>query len=117
MQPATEIHKRMIVVKDVTRKSLIEKFAAEVKLTNAGAKHLLPTDQGEARSYAEEMTARARDKNPKVTRQSRHGLLLFYLLLQTITVLRAASLPAIQTSTSTTLVGPAADIPPSLFGT
>ena len=31
MQQATEIYKRMIVVKDVTRKDIIEKFVAEVK--------------------------------------------------------------------------------------
>jgi hypothetical protein len=37
MQQATEIYKRMIVVKDVTRKDIIEKFVAEVKLTKAGA--------------------------------------------------------------------------------
>jgi len=34
---ATEIYKRMRTVKDVTRKDIIEKFIAEVKLTKAGA--------------------------------------------------------------------------------
>lgn len=34
---ATEIYKRMRAVKDVTRKDIIEKFVAEVKLTKAGA--------------------------------------------------------------------------------
>jgi hypothetical protein len=38
MQQATEIYKRMIVVKDVTRKDIIEKFVAEVKLTKARAR-------------------------------------------------------------------------------
>ncbi|KGV56856.1 hypothetical protein X900_1338 [Burkholderia pseudomallei BDU 2] len=37
MQLATEICKRMGTVKDVTRKDIIEKFSAEVKLTEAGA--------------------------------------------------------------------------------
>ncbi|WP_241290619.1 hypothetical protein [Burkholderia stabilis] len=34
---ATEIYRRMRTVKDVTRKDIIEKFIAEVKLTKAGA--------------------------------------------------------------------------------
>ncbi|RQR71728.1 hypothetical protein [Burkholderia sp. Bp9015] len=37
MELATEIYKRMRAVKDVTRKDVIEKFIAEVKLTKAGA--------------------------------------------------------------------------------
>lgn len=37
MELATEIYKRMRIVKDVTRKDIIEKFIAEVKLTKAGA--------------------------------------------------------------------------------
>ncbi|MEW9580681.1 hypothetical protein [Paraburkholderia sp. DGU8] len=37
MELATEIYKRMRAVKDVTRKDIIEKFIAEVKLTKAGA--------------------------------------------------------------------------------
>lgn len=37
MDLATEIYKRMRTVKDVTRKDIIEKFVAEVKLTKAGA--------------------------------------------------------------------------------
>ncbi|WP_321931491.1 hypothetical protein [Burkholderia cenocepacia] len=37
MELATEIYKRMRTVKDVTRKDIIEKFIAEVKLTRAGA--------------------------------------------------------------------------------
>ncbi|WP_175841023.1 MULTISPECIES: hypothetical protein [Burkholderia] len=37
MELATEIYKRMRTVKDVTRKDVIEKFIAEVKLTKAGA--------------------------------------------------------------------------------
>lgn len=37
MDLATEIYKRMRSVKDVTRKDIIEKFIAEVKLTKAGA--------------------------------------------------------------------------------
>ncbi|MBD2947276.1 hypothetical protein [Burkholderia pseudomallei] len=37
MELATEIYKRMRTVKDVTRKDIIEKFVAEVKLTKAGA--------------------------------------------------------------------------------
>ncbi|WP_322105310.1 hypothetical protein [Paraburkholderia sp. J41] len=37
MELATEIYKRMRTVKDVTRKDIIEKFIAEVKLTKAGA--------------------------------------------------------------------------------
>lgn len=37
MELATEIYKRMRAVKDVTRKDIIEKFVAEVKLTKAGA--------------------------------------------------------------------------------
>ncbi|WP_412527011.1 hypothetical protein [Burkholderia lata] len=37
MDLATEIYKRMRTVKDVTRKDIIEKFIAEVKLTKAGA--------------------------------------------------------------------------------
>ncbi|MFP3590061.1 hypothetical protein SCB29_41605, partial [Paraburkholderia sp. SIMBA_055] len=35
MELATEIYKRMRTVKDVTRKDIIEKFIAEVKLTKA----------------------------------------------------------------------------------
>jgi hypothetical protein len=37
MELATEIYKRMRTVKGVTRKDVIEKFVAEVKLTKAGA--------------------------------------------------------------------------------
>lgn len=37
MELATEVYKRMRTVKDVTRKDIIEKFIAEVKLTKAGA--------------------------------------------------------------------------------
>lgn len=37
MELATEIYKRMRTAKDVTRKDIIEKFIAEVKLTKAGA--------------------------------------------------------------------------------
>ncbi|MFM0282382.1 hypothetical protein P0D75_30685, partial [Paraburkholderia sediminicola] len=37
MELATEIYKRMRAAKDVTRKDIIEKFIAEVKLTKAGA--------------------------------------------------------------------------------
>ncbi|WP_153134696.1 hypothetical protein [Paraburkholderia agricolaris] len=37
MDLATEIYKRMRAVKDVTRKDIIEKFIADVKLTKAGA--------------------------------------------------------------------------------
>jgi hypothetical protein len=37
MELATEIYKRMRTVKDVTRRDIIEKFIAEVKLTKAGA--------------------------------------------------------------------------------
>lgn len=37
MELATEIYKRMGTVKDVTRKDIIEKFIADVKLTKAGA--------------------------------------------------------------------------------
>lgn len=37
MEMATEIYKRMRTVKDVTRKDIIERFIAEVKLTKAGA--------------------------------------------------------------------------------
>ena len=37
MELATEIYKRMRSVKDVTRKDIIEKFIADVKLTKAGA--------------------------------------------------------------------------------
>lgn len=37
MELATDIYKRMRAVKDVTRKDIIEKFIAEVKLTKAGA--------------------------------------------------------------------------------
>lgn len=37
MELAIEIYKRMRTVKDVTRKDIIEKFIAEVKLTKAGA--------------------------------------------------------------------------------
>ncbi|KVQ06029.1 hypothetical protein WJ99_28235 [Burkholderia ubonensis] len=37
MELATEIYKRMRTVKDVTRKDVIEKIIAEVKLTRAGA--------------------------------------------------------------------------------
>lgn len=37
MELATEIYKRMRTVTDVTRKDIIEKFIAEVKLTKAGA--------------------------------------------------------------------------------
>jgi len=37
MELATEIYKRMRTVKDVTRKDIIEKFIADVKLTKAGA--------------------------------------------------------------------------------
>ncbi|CAB3780800.1 hypothetical protein [Paraburkholderia fynbosensis] len=37
MELATEIYKRMRTLKDVTRKDIIEKFIAEVKLTKAGA--------------------------------------------------------------------------------
>ncbi len=37
MELATEIYKRMRTVKDVTRKDIIEKFIAQVKLTKAGA--------------------------------------------------------------------------------
>ncbi|VWB11591.1 hypothetical protein [Burkholderia metallica] len=37
MELATEIYKRMRTVKDVTRKDIIDKFIAEVKLTKAGA--------------------------------------------------------------------------------
>jgi hypothetical protein len=37
MELATEIYKRMRAVKDVTRKDIIEKFIADVKLTKAGA--------------------------------------------------------------------------------
>lgn len=37
MQIATEIYKRMRTVRDVTRKDIIEKFIAEVKLTKSGA--------------------------------------------------------------------------------
>jgi len=37
MDLATEIYKRMRTIKDVTRKDIIEKFIAEVKLTKAGA--------------------------------------------------------------------------------
>lgn len=37
MELATEIYKRMRTVKDVSRKDIIEKFIAEVKLTKAGA--------------------------------------------------------------------------------
>ncbi|WP_017234809.1 hypothetical protein [Pandoraea sp. B-6] len=37
MQIATEMYKRMRTVKNVTRKDIIEKFVAEVKLTRAGA--------------------------------------------------------------------------------
>ncbi|MCW5141602.1 hypothetical protein B7L29_001605 [Burkholderia cenocepacia] len=37
MELATEIYKRMRTVKDVTRKDIIDKFIAEVKLTRAGA--------------------------------------------------------------------------------
>ncbi|MEB2488561.1 hypothetical protein SB397_23575 [Burkholderia multivorans] len=37
MELATEIYKRMRTIKDVTRKDIIEKFVAEVKLTKAGA--------------------------------------------------------------------------------
>ncbi|NRE48148.1 MULTISPECIES: hypothetical protein [Burkholderia] len=37
MELATEIYKRMRTVKDVTRKDIIEKFIAEVRLTKAGA--------------------------------------------------------------------------------
>ncbi|WP_459707287.1 hypothetical protein [Paraburkholderia sp. 2C] len=36
MELATEIYKRMRTVKDVTRKDIIEKFIADVKLTKAG---------------------------------------------------------------------------------
>ncbi|OXI89721.1 hypothetical protein CFB40_04685 [Burkholderia sp. AU31652] len=37
MELAIEIYKRMRAVKDVTRKDIVEKFIAEVKLTKAGA--------------------------------------------------------------------------------
>ncbi|WP_174986841.1 hypothetical protein [Burkholderia lata] len=37
MELATEIYKRMRTVKDVTRKDIVEKFIAEVRLTKAGA--------------------------------------------------------------------------------
>ncbi|HGL5077695.1 hypothetical protein [Burkholderia multivorans] len=37
MELATEIYKRMRTAKDVTRKDIIKKFIAEVKLTKAGA--------------------------------------------------------------------------------
>lgn len=37
MELATEIYKRMRTVKDVTRKDIVEKFIADVKLTKAGA--------------------------------------------------------------------------------
>ncbi|WP_420803922.1 hypothetical protein [Ralstonia mojiangensis] len=37
MVVATEIYKRMIGVKGVTRKDIIQKFIEEVKLTKAGA--------------------------------------------------------------------------------
>lgn len=37
MELATEIYKRMRAVRDETRKDIIEKFIAEVKLTKAGA--------------------------------------------------------------------------------
>jgi len=37
MELATEIYKRMKGVKDVTRKDIIEKFVADVKLSKAGA--------------------------------------------------------------------------------
>ncbi len=37
MELATEIYKRMRAVKDASRKDIIEKFVAEVKLTKAGA--------------------------------------------------------------------------------
>ncbi|KVM66102.1 hypothetical protein WK72_15535 [Burkholderia ubonensis] len=37
MELATEIYKRIRAVKEVTRKGIIEKFIAEVKLTKAGA--------------------------------------------------------------------------------
>ncbi|OMT53393.1 hypothetical protein AQ860_08560 [Burkholderia pseudomallei] len=37
MELATEIYKRMRAVKDVTRKDIIDKFVADVKLTKAGA--------------------------------------------------------------------------------
>lgn len=37
MELATEIYKGMRTVKDVTRKDIIEKFIAEVRLTKAGA--------------------------------------------------------------------------------
>jgi hypothetical protein len=37
MELATEIYKRMRTVKDVTRKDIIERFIADVKLTKAGA--------------------------------------------------------------------------------
>lgn len=37
MELATEIYKQMRTVKDVTRKDIIERFVAEVKLTKAGA--------------------------------------------------------------------------------
>ncbi|WP_175866091.1 hypothetical protein [Burkholderia contaminans] len=37
MELAVHIYKRMRTVKDVTRKDIIEKFIAEVKLTKAGA--------------------------------------------------------------------------------
>ncbi|GAB6847893.1 hypothetical protein JCM10599A_16970 [Paraburkholderia kururiensis] len=37
MELATENCKRMRTVKDVTRKDIIEKLSAEVKLTKAGA--------------------------------------------------------------------------------
>jgi len=37
MEPVTEIYKHMRAVKDATRKGIIEKFIADVRLTNAGA--------------------------------------------------------------------------------
>lgn len=37
MELATEIYKRMRAMKDVSRKDIIEKFIADVKLTKAGA--------------------------------------------------------------------------------
>lgn len=47
MELVTEIYKRMRTVKDVTRKDIVEKFIAEVKLTKAGASTYY---QGQARA-------------------------------------------------------------------
>ncbi len=37
MMVAVEIYKRMVAVKGITRKDIIQKFIDEVKLTKAGA--------------------------------------------------------------------------------